>query len=243
MSTVSPQPQTRSTPTWLKIIGGVLTVLIVPLMLNRIAQVSGDRQKEADARGRLLTSFVQAVTSTVTASRLFATGLIVASAPAGATASNSSLAGASAYAATLDSWLDVSSQVGDDVNNYFGDAPCPPTPPAQPLRGRGDRVRCDWIYLFSAVTDYLRIASHVEPLDAVAAAGRLQAALTALDPLAKTVTIDWAALKTRGTAADWVGTIQGVSDSLLRARDQYAKDVRGSRADGYSLRYVYLPWD
>jgi hypothetical protein len=225
-----------------KVAAGILTVAVVPLMLSRIAQVSGDRQKEADARGKLLTTFDQAVTGTVTESRLFAVGLLVASAQVGPGASDTSPESATAYATTLNNWLDVSSELGDEVNSYFGDAPCPDPPPPLSATGRADRVRCDWIYLFSAVTDFLRLSAHVERFDtatANAARERLQTTLAALDP--SSTMIDWTAMATSGSASDWVATVGDVSDSLLRARDQYAKDVRGSRANGYALRYVYLP--
>jgi hypothetical protein len=223
-----------------KVVVGVLTVAVVPLMLSRIAQVSGDRQKEADARSKLLTTFDQAVTGTVTDSRLFAVKLLVASAPLGQDASGTSPESATAYATTLDNWLDVSSELGDDVNSYFGDNPCPGAPPPFSV-GKAERVRCDWIYLFSAVTDFLRLSAHVEIFDSGAARDRLKATLGTLDPLSSTTTIDWVAMASAGRARDWVATVGDVSDGLLRARDQYAKDVRGSRASGFALRYVYVP--
>jgi len=240
----------------LAIVGFLVTALLGPFVLNRVTQVNSDREKETDIRIGLISRVDQAVTSTVVKAQLFASGLLhpgdaipVSEPPASngtpvatgnvSSAQTGTLTAATAYADTLSGWLDESSQLGDELQTYFGDAACPEKAPLTPL-SRDDRVRCDWIYLFSAVTDYLRLAAHVEPLDAAIATDNIKRVLTADLPAGKTA-LNFSDLTPPASGklpgSNFYPAVQQVEQLLLLARDGFIRDLRQSRAGGFSTHF------
>jgi hypothetical protein len=244
-------------------LGGVAAVLITglvaPYILARIALVTSDRQKETDLRVGLISKIDQSLTATVTESRLLADGLLGANTPATGgpitdrakgvpSASTAATAPfATEYEATLTSWLDQSSEVGDEINTYYGTCPAhsggPTTPtetsplwtPLGPNALMIDRVRCNWLPLFSVVTDFLRRSASIEPLDRNATGQEMQTFMSSMFPKDQRVAqIVWS------DATIPVVSAQQISDLLLLARDQLVNDIRATTAFGFQTRYKFL---
>jgi hypothetical protein len=250
---VAKRPADATNWKWSKAIGAVaalvVTALFAPWVLARVAQVSSDRQKETEVRVSLVSSIDQAITGTVVEANLFAHHLILpldAPSPTGAASSSlgatiptsAVVASDTTYGDDLNAWLDQSSQLGDEITVYFGNTACSPDPPPlASMPSRTARVRCDWLYLFSGVTDYLRLCAHVEQINRPEAAARIRASLANLlgSPGSPALT---AALG--GTGRRFTAAADQTRDLLLLARDRYIQDLEASRAQGF-LQHFWNP--
>lgn len=114
----------------------LLTVVLVPLFVDRSGRVVSDHQREKEVKVALLREVDEAVTETVIQASFFASRLV----PGDVDGQHAR------YSQTLQTWLTRSSQIGSAILTYYSQA----------------HPRRDWFPLFSAITAYLRIAAAIE---------------------------------------------------------------------------------
>lgn len=212
---------------WLTRVGAAaLSVIVIPLLLARVARVSEDRKQEFDTKVKLVDDLTGSFTTTVIQADFFASHLVPASAPVAPPA------GSTTYTEALSQWLIASSKLGSQINDYYLSVDACPAALAEIFGAeREERVQCEWLPLFTAVTDYLRLSSTVEPFDRAEASGRIRALLTQAVP-ASPLDVQWEALSQPGTP-DFYAAFRSVENLMLSVRDQYVNDIRHSHIKGF----------
>ena len=113
----------------------------------------------------------------------------------------------------------------------------PPGPVALSLAGRTqwslEDLRDEWLPLFSAISDYVRLSDDLEHFDRTAAMDKIQDSLAQHDPAADD-DIDWANLRGPRTAKGYYPDFHQLGNRLLAARDALLIDVRSARLAGFS---------
>jgi hypothetical protein len=192
---------------------GVFSSLFLPAVLAKAGRVVQDRQKERELKVAVSEGIVQPVTAAVTRARLFASGLIPAAAGGGVSVT---------YGAVLEEWLAASSKAGAQLDTYL-----------ENRNPTNDRLRDEWLPLFSAVTDYVRLSNDLEHFDRTAAIDKIQDSLARHYPAAVD-DIDWANLRGPRTATRYYPDFHELGNRLLAARDALLIDVRSARLAGFS---------
>jgi hypothetical protein len=212
---------------WLTRVGAAaLSVIVIPLLLARVARVSEDRKQEFDLKVKLVDDLTGSFTTTVIQADFFASRLVPAAASAAPPA------GTTTYTAALSDWLIASSKLGSQINDYYLSVDECPSSLAEIFGSqREERVQCEWLPLFTAVTDYLRLSSNVETFDRAEAAGRIRSLVTQALPASST-DVQWDALGQTGTP-DFYTAFRAVENLMLSVRDDYVNEVRHSHIKGF----------
>src|SRR5205085_12421093 len=90
-----------------------------------------------------------------------------------------------------------------------------------------ERLRDEWLPLFSAITDYVRSSNDLEPLDRTAAIDNIQDSLAQHYPDAVD-DIEWANLRDRERLRGSYPDFHELGDRLLAPRDALLMDVRSA---------------
>ena len=212
---------------WLTRVGAAaLSVIVIPLLLARVARVSEDRKQELDLKVSLVDDLTGSFTTTVIQADFFASHLVPA------TPSGTPPSGTTTYTEALSQWLIASSKLGSQINDYYLSVDACPSSLAEIFGSpREERVQCEWLPLFTAVTDYLRLSSNVETFDRSEAAGRIQSLITEAMPSAS-ADVQWDALTQTGTP-DFYVAYRSVENLMLSVRDDYVNQIRHSHINGF----------
>lgn len=197
-----------------------ISSLVLPWVLDKTGRVVQDRQKERELKVSMSDGIVHALTSAITRAELFASGLIQ---PTGLESVMTTR-----YGAALEDWLAASSKAGAQLDTYV-----------ETDDGTNQRVRQQWLPLFSSVTDYVRLSSDLEQFDRVSAVERIRESLQAYYH-DHTQDINWAVLGGPRDGTAYYEVFRELGDRLLAARDSLLNDLRSARLAGFSRHLVEL---
>lgn len=198
-----------------------LTSLVLPGLLRRAGRVVQDRQKERELKVTVSEGIVEPLTTAVTRAQLFASGLL--------SAAGSNSAGTPRYGDVLEEWLTASSKAGAQLDTYL-----------ERRDATNERIRQNWLPLFSSVTDYVRLSTDLESFDRPAAVDRIRESLDGYYP-GETLGIDWNALQDQRRADAYYRSFRQLGDRLLAARDSLLSDLRSARLAGFT-RHLFEFW-